>query len=188
MTSVADSERDKMLRGELYLAADPELTAARTRARRLWQRYNATAPDDTEARVALLAELLGRVGEGAWVEPPFHCDYGAQIELGADVFVNMNCVFLDPAPIRIGARTQLGPGVQLLTADHPRDARTRTLGPEFARAITIGARTWLGGGVIVCPGVTIGDDTTIGAGSVVVHDVPAGVLAAGNPCRVVRGL
>lgn len=177
-----------MLRGELYLATDPELVEARARARRLWQRFNASAPDDTAGRTALLRELLGGAGDGAWIEPPFYCDYGRQIELGVAVFVNMNCVFLDPAPIRIGDRAQLGPGVQLLTADHPREAARRAEGPEYARPISVGAGAWLGGGVIVCPGVAIGDNTTVGAGSVVTRDLPGGVVAAGNPCRVIRTL
>ena len=184
--SGAASERAKMLRGDLYLASDPELTAARTRARLLLRRFNAADPAAHAAAAAILHELLGAVGTGAWIEPPFHCDYGTQIRLGAGVFVNMNCIFLDPGPIEIGALAQLGPGVQLLTATHPLDAARRTAGPEHARAIAIGARTWLGGGVIVCPGARIGADTVVGAGSVVVRDLPPGVLAVGNPCRVVR--
>ena len=180
------SEREKMVRGDLYLASDPELVAARVRARRLWALFNASDPGDVAARVTLLRELLGHVGTDVWIEPPFHCDYGTQITLGRGVFVNFGGVFLDPAPIVIGEQAQLGPNVQLLTADHPRDAATRAAGPELGRPITIGARTWLGGGVIVGPGVSIGADTIIGAGSVVVKDVPAGVVAVGNPCRVVR--
>jgi maltose O-acetyltransferase len=183
-----DSERTKMLRGELYLASDPDLVSARTRARQLWQRFNATDPADTAGARRLLDELLGRLGVGASIEAPFYCDYGTQITLGDGAFVNMNCVFLDPAPIAIGAQAQLGPGVQLLTATHPLGAAARTAGPELARPIAIGARAWLGGGVIVGPGVTIGADTVVGAGSVVVRDLPAGVVAVGNPCRVLRGL
>jgi maltose O-acetyltransferase len=182
------SERERMLGGELYLASDPELVAARTRARRLWQRYNLTDPEAAPERDRILRELLGRLGAGAVIEPPFYCDYGSQIELGDEVFVNFNCVFLDPAAIRIGSRTMIAPNVQLLSADHPRDPHLRVSGRELARPITIGARVWLGGGAIVCPGVTIGDDSTIGAGSVVVRDIPAGVVAAGNPCRVLRSL
>jgi maltose O-acetyltransferase len=185
---MADSERAKMVRGDLYLANDPELVAARARARRLWQRFNATDPEDAAGRHAMLAELLGGLGAGAWIEPPFYFDYGPQITIGAGVFVNMNCLFLDCAPIVIGDQAQLGPGVQLLTATHPLDAAVRTAGPELARPITIGRRAWLGGGVIVVPGVSIGADTVVGAGSVVVHDLPDGVLAVGNPCRVVRPL
>jgi maltose O-acetyltransferase len=183
-----DSERERMLRGDLYLAADPELTAARTRARHLAKRFNDSDPADPGAAAEILRELLGELGDAAWIEPPFYCDYGSQIRLGKGVFVNMNCVFLDPAPIEIGALAKLGPGVQLLTATHPLDAATRTAGPELGQAITIGARAWLGGGVVVCPGVSIGADTVVGAGSVVVRDLPSGVVAVGNPCRVVRHL
>lgn len=184
----ASSQRERMLRGDPYLATDPELAAARTRARLLWRRFNASSPEDLTERDLILRELMGEVGDDVVVEPPFYCDYGTQIELGDGVFINMNCVFLDPAAIRVGARAFLGPGVQLLTATHPLDAAERVAGPESALPITIGERAWLGGGVIVCPGVTIGADTTIGAGSVVTRDVPAGVLAVGNPCRVVRPL
>jgi maltose O-acetyltransferase len=182
------TEREKMVRGELYLASDPELVEARVRARRIFARFNASDPGDADARVALMKELFGRVGRDAWIEPPFFCDYGTQVTIGAGVFVNFGGVFLDPAPIVIGDGAQLGPNVQLLTADHPRDAATRAAGPELGRPITIGSRCWLGGGVIVCPGVTIGADTIVGAGSVVVRDLPARVVAAGNPCRVVRAL
>jgi maltose O-acetyltransferase len=185
---MADTERAKMIRGDLYLATDPELVAARGRARRLCQRFNAADPGDAAGRHALLGELLGSFGADVWIEAPFYCDYGTQITVGNAVFVNMNCLFLDVAPIVIGAQAQLGPGVQLLTATHPLDAAARTAGPELARPITIGPRAWLGGGVIVAPGVSIGADTVVGAGSVVVRDLPAGILAVGNPCRVVRSL
>lgn len=185
---MSPSERDKMLRGDLYLGFDPELAAARAAARRLWQRYNTTDPAAQAERQTILQALLGRVGQGVWVEPPFHCDYGSQIMLEAEVYLNMNCILLDPAPIHIGAQSFLATGVQLLTATHPLLAAERVTGLESAKPITIGPRCWLGGGVIVCPGVTIGPDTTIGAGSVVVKDIPAGVLAVGNPCRVVRSL
>jgi maltose O-acetyltransferase len=181
-------EREKMIAGELYLASDPELAEGRLRARRLWQRLNQSDPGDRALRAEILGELIGRLGAGVEIEAPFYCDYGSQIEIAEGAFVNFNCVFLDPGPIRIGAQTMIGPNVQLLTADHPRDPHVRVLGPELALPITIGARVWIGGGSIVCPGVTIGDDTTIGAGSVVVRDIPGGVVAAGNPCRVIRPL
>ena len=181
------SEHDKMLAGQLYDASDPELVSARIRARRLAQRYNALDPEDGASRDQLLGELLGDVGAGAWVEAPFHCDYGEQVHLGARVYLNMGCIFLDAAPITIGDDAQLGPGVQLLTSDHPRDAEQRAGGPESALPISIGARAWLGGGVIVLPGVQIGHDSVIGAGSVVVRSIPAGVTAVGNPCRVISG-
>lgn len=182
------SEREKMLAGELYLASDPELVEARVRARRLFARFNASDPGDAATRTALLRELLGALGAEAWIEPPFYCDYGTQIRLGPSVFVNFGAVFLDCAAITIGEKAQLGPNVQLLAADHPRDAAARAAGPELARPVTIGARAWLGGGVIVCPGVSIGADTVVGAGSVVTRDLPSGVVAAGNPCRVIRAL
>jgi len=181
-------ERAKMLRGELYLASDPALVAARVRARRLWARFNASDPEDSVLRATMLGELLGRIGPSSCIEPPFYCDYGSQISLGDGVFVNFGAVFLDPGTITLGDQAQLGPMVQLLTADHPRDAAARAAGPELARPIDIGSRVWLGAGVIVCPGVSIGGDTIVGAGSVVVRDLPAGVVAAGNPCRIIRSL
>jgi len=132
-----------------------------------------------------LSAALGDIGAGSWVEPPFYCDYGTQIHLGARVFVNMGCVFLDAAPITLGDDVQLGPYAQLLTSDHPRDAGERARGRESALPISIGARSWLGGGVIVLPGIEIGSDVIVGAGSVVTKPLASGVVAAGNPCRVV---
>jgi maltose O-acetyltransferase len=181
-------EKDKMLRGELYLASDPELVAERVRARRLWAEFNRSDPADDVLRARLLTELLGSIGSGSSIEPPFYCDYGSNVALGDGVFVNFGAVFLDPARITLGHQVQLGPLVQLLTAEHPREAAARVSGAELARPIRIGSRVWLGGGVIVCPGVTIGADTVVGAGSVVIRDLPAGVVAAGNPCRVVKTL
>ena len=181
------TEQDKMLAGKLYDASDSALVEARLRARRLTQRFAALDPGDLDARASLLRDLLGEVGGGAWVEAPFHCDYGTQIHLGHRVFVNMDCVFLDAAPIKLGDDVQLGPGVQLLTSDHPRDAAQRAGGLESAQPISIGARAWLGGGVIVLPGVEIGHDAIIGAGSVVTRSVDSGVTAAGNPCRIISG-
>jgi maltose O-acetyltransferase len=178
------SERENMLGGRPYDASDPELLAARVRARRLTQRLNQLDPDDP-ARSALLGELLGAIGSGSWVETPLYCDYGSQITLGARVFVNMGCIFLDAAPITLGDDVQLGPAVRLLTSDHPRDAVRRAAGLESAQPISIGERTWLGGGVIVLPGVEIGHDSVIGAGGVVTRSIPSGVTATGNPCRVI---
>ena len=181
-------ERHKMLGGEPYDAGDPALVAARFEARRLTRRLGELDPADLEGRDELLRTLLGAVGPGSWVEAPFHCDYGAQIRLGARVFVNMACVFLDAADITLADDVQVGPNVQLLTSDHPRDARERAAGIESARPISIGARAWLGAGVIVLPGLEIGADAVVGAGSVVTTSVPPGVVAAGNPCRVQRRL
>jgi maltose O-acetyltransferase len=180
------TEREKMLAGEPYVANDPELSAARVHARRLWLRYNALDPEATAERRAILEQLVGRAGANVDIQAPFYCDYGTNIEIGADVFMNFDCTLLDCALITIGAQTQIGPAVQLYTATHPLDAAERVSGVESAKPITIGRRVWLGGGTIVLPGVSIGDDTVVGAGSVVTRDLPAGVIAAGNPCRVLR--
>jgi maltose O-acetyltransferase len=176
----------RMLAGELYLARDPVLQADQARAQELLERYNATRHAEQDARDALLRELLGEVGEGVVVRPPFHCDYGTQITIGSETFVNYGCVMLDVAPIRIGAACQLATHVQLLTATHPIDPDPRRLGWESAAPITLGDNVWLGGGAIVCPGVAIGEDTVVGAGAVVTRDLPAGVVAAGVPARVLR--
>ena len=172
-----------MVAGEPYLASDPELVRERARARELVARYNATGQDDREERRALLTELLAGMGHDAWIEPPFFCDYGWNISLGERAFLNFNCVILDVVEVTIGDKTQIGPGVQILTADHPRDAAKRASGLEFGRPIRIGRNVWIGGGAIILPGVTIGDNAVIGAGSVVTRDVPAGVTAFGNPAR-----
>lgn len=180
------SEKNKMLRGEPYDPRDAELSNERHRARRLLKALNESSPDQMEERVRILAELLGPTGEGLWIEPPFYCDYGTNITLGSKVYFNFNCTVLDVAPVRIGDNVLFGPTVQIYTATHPMDAETRRRGLEFARPIEIGSDVWVGGGVIVCPGVRVGSGSVIGAGSVVTRDVPDGVFAAGNPCRVVR--
>ncbi|MBC8139513.1 MAG: sugar O-acetyltransferase [Fibrella sp.] len=177
-----------MLAGELYLASDPELVAGRNNARRLTRRYNATAEDDVSGREALIRELLGVVGESPYIEPPFRCDYGANIFAGNRLYINFGCVILDCAAVHFGDDAKLGPSVQIYTAYHPLDAALRTAGSELAAPIRIGNRVWIGGGVILCPGVTIGDDSVIGAGSVVTRSIPPGVVAVGNPCRVLREL
>ncbi|MEN3614386.1 sugar O-acetyltransferase [Plantactinospora sp. ZYX-F-223] len=182
------SQRERMLAGDLYRADDPELVALARRAALLVQRYNSTAADRPEQHEALLRELLGAVGEQVVVRPPFYCDYGSQIRLGDRSYLNVNAVLLDVAAIEIGADVQIGPNVQLLTPHHPLDPEQRRTGWEAARPITIGDNAWLGGGVIVLGGVTIGPDTVVGAGSVVTRDLPAGVLAVGNPARVLRPL
>lgn len=181
------SEREKMLAGDPYDALDPELVAARTRARNLCQALNATREAEADARRAILRELLGRGGDSVWMQPPFHCDYGTNIEIGERVFFNFNCVVLDVCRVTIGDHTLFGPGVQLLTPLHPMDAaeRRRT---EHGRPIDIGADVWVGGGALILPGVRIGARSVIGAGSVVTRDVPEGVFAAGNPCRVIRAI
>lgn len=177
-----------MLAGDLYLADDPELEAASERSAVLLERFNATSVTEPEERRALLTELLGSYGDGTTILPPFHCDYGEHISVGRRTFVNRGLEALDVVPITIGDDVQIGPGVQLLAADHPLDAELRRTKWESGRAISIGDNVWLGGGVIVLPGVSIGADTVVGAGSVVTKDLPAAVLAVGNPARVVRSL
>lgn len=182
------SHRERMLAGEPYLADDPELVAARVRARVDLARYNATDPADLTGRHALLAQLLGAIGPETEILSPFQCDYGGQIFVGARSFINFGGVILDSAPVRIGDDVQIGPGVQLMTPLHPLDPDERRTHREHAHPITVGDDVWLAAGVIVCPGVTIGDGTVVGAGSVVTRDLPARHLCVGSPCRVVRAL
>ncbi len=181
------TEREKMLAGELYDPLDPELSAARARARDLCLALNATRETELEERRAILRQLLARGGETVWMQPPFFCDYGTHIELGERVFFNYNCVVLDVCRVRIGDFTLFGPGVQILTATHPLEADLRRT-QELGKPVDIGSDVWVGGGALILPGVRIGSRTVIGAGSVVTRDVPDGVLAAGNPCRVLRSL
>ena len=182
--AMSRTEMDKMLAGELYDAGDSEIQAALAATHRWLARYNAALAAAPDERRALLLERFAEVGEGAVIRPPFHCDYGFNIRLGAGVFLNFNCVILDVVEVTIGDRTQIGPGVQILAADHPRDPATRATGLEFGRPVRIGRNVWIGGGAIILPGVTIGDDALIGAGSVVTRDVPAGATAFGNPARL----
>lgn len=181
------SEWEKMLRGELYNPLEPELVEARNRARDLCQDLNATRESDEVERRRILEELFGAGGDTVWMQPPFYCDYGTNIELGERVFFNFNCVVLDVARVTIGSYTLFGPSVQIYTATHPFDAALRRR-QEFAKPIAIGSDVWVGGGAIICPGVHIGSRSVIGAGSVVTRDIPEGVFAAGNPCRVIRSI
>jgi maltose O-acetyltransferase len=180
------SMKERMLRGELYLADDEELVEDLACAQDLVERYNATPHAAQGHRDRLLRELLGGVGENVVVRSPFRCDYGRYITIGAGTFVNYDCIMLDVMPIRIGAACQIATRVQLLTATHPLDPAKRRSGWEYGEPITIGDNVWLGGGVVVCPGVTIGDDTVVGAGAVVTRDLPPGVVAVGAPARVIR--
>lgn len=180
------SMKERMLAGELYRADDPELVAEAVRAALLMERFNATSVADFDQRGQILEELLGSVGEGVRIRPPFYCDYGHHIRIGAGSFVNYGAVMLDVAPITVGADVQIGPLVQLLTPTHPIEPRTRQAGWESGHPITIADNVWLGGGAIVLPGVTIGENTVVGAASVVTHDLPPNVVAVGNPARVVR--
>jgi len=182
------TEREKMIAGELYDPLDPELVAARSRARDLVQRLNATAEAQQDERRHITTELFAAGGGDVWIQPPFFCDYGWNISLGRRVFFNFNCVILDVCPVRIGDNTLVGPAVQIYTATHPLDHEIRRQWLEFGKPVQIGDDVWLGGAAVICPGVTIGSRVVIGAGSVVTRDIPDGVFAAGNPCRVVRTL
>jgi maltose O-acetyltransferase len=179
-------QKDRMLRGDLYQAHDPELQSDHRRARLLVERFNATSVDEVETRWQLLQELLGGIGPETEIKPPLQCDYGYNIHIGARGFVNYGAVMLDVAEIRIGDDVQIATGVQLLTATHPLEAAVRRAGWEYGEPVTIGDGVWLGSGVIVCPGVRVGENAVIGAGSIVTRDIPANVLAVGNPCRVVQ--
>ena len=179
------TEKDRMLAGELYDPFDPALVQARERARDLCQELNATRERDQDTRRLLLNQLFGQGGDSVWMQPPFFCDYGANILLGERVFFNFNCVVLDVCTVKIGDFTLLGPSVQVYTATHPMNAELRRR-QEFARPVEIGSDVWVGGGAIICPGVKIGSKSVIGAGSVVTRDIPGGVFAARNPCRVIR--
>jgi maltose O-acetyltransferase len=181
------TEREKMLAGQLYDALDPELVRMRHRARDLCRELNATADAEETRRREIVKSLLGEGGDSVWLQPPFFCDYGSNIRLGHRVFFNFNCVVLDVCEVRIGDFTQFGPAVQILTPLHPMDAELRRR-EEYGKPIEIGSDVWVGGGALILPGVTIGSRSVIGAGSVVTRDVPEGVLAAGNPCRVIRPL
>ncbi len=177
------SEKAKMLAGEFYRAGDAEIQADQRAAKAWMARYNAALALPADERRALLRERLAAVGAGAVIRPPFHCDYGYNICLGDDVFLNFNCIILDVVTVAIGAGTQIGPAVQIYAADHPRDPAARRQGLELGRPVTIGRNAWIGGGAIILPGVTIGDDAVIGAGSVVTRDVKAGATVIGNPAR-----
>lgn len=174
-----------MLAGELYDSQDAELARRRERARDLCWALNATKESEQAARRGLLEQLLGSGGGSAWIQPPFFCDYGSNIQLGRNVYFNFNCVVLDVCQVKIGDFTMFGPAVQIYTATHPLNAAERRKA-EYAKPIEIGDDCWIGGGAIILPGVSIGSKAVIGAGSVVTRDVPEGVIAAGNPCRVLR--
>jgi maltose O-acetyltransferase len=179
------SEREKMLAGELYDALDPELVEARSRARDLCHSLNTSRESDDKLRRRLCTELFGKGGDTVWMQPPFFCDYGSNIELGERVFFNFNCIVLDVCTVRIGDYTLFGPAVQILTPMHPLNAALRRK-QEYGKPIDIGTDIWVGGGALILPGVRIGSRSVIGAGSVVTRDIPEAVFAAGNPCRVIR--
>lgn len=196
MSAMDKTEKQKMLAGELYRAADAELVTQRQRARRITRLYNFTTEEEIERRLRgahatrsqLLRELFGRVGSSIEIEPPFYCDYGSNIYVGDGFYMNFGCVILDCNTVHIGEKVLCGPAVQIYTATHPTDPKIRLSGLELAKPVQIGNNVWIGGGAIICPGVTIGDNTTIAAGSVVVKDIPSGVIAGGNPCRIIKEL
>jgi maltose O-acetyltransferase len=180
---LSKTEKQKMLAGELYRPGDPELQVDAAANKAWLARYNAALAAPAAERHVLLSEHLGRVGRDAVIRPPFFCDYGYNIHLGDEVFLNFNCVILDIVEVTIGDRTQIGPAVQIYAADHPRDAATRRAGLEFGRPVRIGGDVWIGGGAIILPGISIGDGAVIGAGSVVTRDVAADQIVTGNPAR-----
>lgn len=179
------TEKQKMLCGDLYDAMDAELVAERQRARDLLKQINDTLDSGAPGRSELLAALFGAETD-AMIQSPFFCDYGANIILGSKVFMNFNCIILDVAPVKIGDRVLLGPNVQIYAATHPMQASIREQGLEAGLPVIIGDDVWIGGGAIICPGVTIGSRAVIGAGSVVTRDIPENTFAAGNPCTVKR--
>jgi maltose O-acetyltransferase len=180
-----ETERAKMLAGELYDALDPELVAARERARDLCHALNFSKEGEQETRRQILGQLLGKGGDTVWMQPPFYCDYGSNIYLGDRVYFNFNCVILDVCKVTVGDFVFFGPNVQIYTGTHPIDPILRRT-QEYGAPITIGSDVWIGGSSVLCPGVTIGSKSVIGAASVVTRDIPEGVVAVGNPCRVIR--
>ncbi|ORX87848.1 maltose O-acetyltransferase [Basidiobolus meristosporus CBS 931.73] len=182
------SERQKALDEEYFRAADPELSNIRLNARHLLGEYNVTKPYEAESRTKILKCLFDSCGEGICIEPPFYCDYGSNISVGKNVFMNFNCVILDCNRVEMGDDILIGPSVQIYTASHPLDPELRASRADLAHPVKIGSRVWIGGGAIICPGVTIGDGVTIGAGSVVTKDVPPYVVVAGNPARIIKKL
>lgn len=182
------TEKEKMIAGELYDPLDKQLVEDRLRTRLLIKALNDTRENEIVERIQILQQLIPHAGAGLWLQPPFYCDYGYNMNVGEKVFFNFNCIVLDVAPVKIGSRTMFGPNVQIYTATHPLNHKERASGLEYAVPIVIGEDVWIGGSAVICPGVTIGDRTVIGAGSVVTKNIPADVFAAGNPCRVIRYL
>ncbi len=180
------SEKEKMLAGALYNASDPQVAREHKHARMLCMRFNQLLPDQAQDKNAILDELLGRYGTNLTIQPPFYCDFGSNIYLGDSVYFNYNCIILDVNKVKIGDRVLVGPGVQFYSATHPVEWDIRSSGLELGKPIKIGSDVWIGGGAIILPGVTIGDKTVIGAGSVVTKDLPEKVVAAGNPCRIIK--
>jgi maltose O-acetyltransferase len=182
------TEKELMLAGKMYDPSDPQLVAERQKARQLFRAFNACGEQEVIKRADLLLELLPAQKKGLYIEPPFYCDYGYNIILGEQVYMNFNCCILDVMPVEIGHRVMMAPGVHIYTATHPLNAKARNSGREFAKPVTIGNDVWIGGGAIICPGVSIGNGVVIGAGAVVTRNVPDNVLVAGNPARVIKDI
>lgn len=182
------TEQERMLAGKLFYSGNSELRSLRNRARELLSQYNSTGEDQKELRKNILAELLGTMGTHVFIKPPFRCSYGTNIHIGNHFYANMDCLILDSCPVQIGSNVMFGPRVNVFTDSHPLDPIVRTRKLVYGKPVIIGDRVWIGGGAILCPGVQIGKDSVIGAGSVVTHDIPPGTVAAGNPCRVIRKL
>lgn len=180
------TEKEKMLAGELYMAADPELTKERMNARKLTRLFNCSTETDEQGRTELLKELFGSTGENIYIEPAFRCDYGYNIHVGENFFANFDCVFLDVCEIRIGKHCLIGPGVHIYTAAHPLDAEERASGAEYGIPVKIGNHVWIGGRAVINPGVTVGNNVVIASGSVVTKDIPDNVVAGGNPARIIK--
>lgn len=182
------TEKEKMLDSELYDPLDSGLADERLKARLLLKELNDSGEGEVEKKARILKELLPDAGEGLWLQPPFYCDYGSNIKTGEKVFLNFNCVILDVAQVTIGSRTLIGPNVQIYAATHPLSYKERASGLEYGKPVSVGEDVWIGGSVVICPGVSIGDRSVIGAGSVVTKNIPADVFAAGNPCKIIRHL
>ena len=180
------TEKEKMIAGDLYAPSDLQLVEDRRQARIVFGKYNTTHPDEVELRIELLQELFGQKSENLYIEPPFYCDYGYNLQLGKNVYMNFNCCILDVSIVKIGDNTMFGPNVQIYTATHPLEYKARNSGVEYAKPIIIGNNVWVGGNATICPGVTIGNNVVIGAGSVVTKSFPDDVFIAGNPARVIK--
>ena len=180
------SEKQKMLNGEIYNAYDESLILLRNKARHLTKSYNTTDPEETEKRINILEKLFGKIGKNFEIEPPFYCDYGTNIEIGENFYANFNCLVLDDGLVKIGNDVLFAPNVSIFTATHLVDPDLRPKNADYTKAVTIGNNVWIGGGSIINPGITIGDNSVIGSGSVVTKNIPANVVAVGNPCKILK--
>lgn len=180
------TEKERMLSGNLYLASDKELVEEHKKSQRLTRLFNTTTEEEIEYRKQLIGELFEKTGKQYYIEPPFRCDYGCHISIGENFFANYDCIILDVNKVKIGNNVMFGPRVTIYTAGHPIDAGVRNTLLEYGKPVTIGDDVWVGGSTVINPGVTIGSNVVIGSGSVVTKDIPSGVIAAGNPCKVIR--